>query len=86
MKDIITGLKVVFCLAIIIIAFEYSPILGVISLIVFGILFIRSAGRRAYENDPKLMKFVRTVSPTWKLIIPNSSKKETDSTKTNNSQ
>jgi len=76
MKDMIGGLQVLICIVVVGISFGVSPVLGVISLVVIGFIVLRSAGKKAYKDDPKLMNLATTLNPSLKLIIPNSSKEE----------
>jgi len=58
MKDIIGGLKVVVCLVIVILSFQYSTILGVVSLIVVGVIIYITAKRKVYIENPHLRPWV----------------------------
>lgn len=58
MKDIIGGLKVVVCLAIVLLSFEYSTLWGIVSLVVIGIIFYMSAKKKVYTENPHLRPWV----------------------------
>lgn len=58
MKDITEGIKTVIVLAIVVLAFEYSAILGFLSLIGVGVLVYILARKRLYINDPQLRPWV----------------------------
>lgn len=58
MKDMIGGLKVVACLAIVLLSFEYSTTLGIVSLVVIIALFYKSVNKKVYTENPHLRPWV----------------------------
>lgn len=58
MKEIIEGIKVVVVLGIVILAFESSTLLGVLSLVSVAILFYIIAKKKAYTENPDLRPWI----------------------------
>lgn len=58
MKDIIEGIKVVVVLGIVILAFESSIVLGILSLVGVAILLYVSAKKKTYTENPHLRPWI----------------------------
>ncbi len=58
MKDVIEGIKVVVVLGIVILVFESSTVLGILSLVVVAVLFYINAKRKAYTENPHLRPWI----------------------------
>lgn len=58
MKDIIEGIKVVAILAIVLLAFEYSIILGILSLAAVAIWLYAGAKKKVYIENPQLRPWI----------------------------